>query len=187
MRKRQYVTIAAIVFGTMVFCSPHSNAASKDAYQNVFLEHLAMGPATYLNLSADGLSAAEIDKGLSDIYHGNLLQPFWIRDGKPDKRASGILAALEDAETHGLDPNSYFIDMIHQYWNSKDTVGLVRLDILLTLGMVRYIADQREGRLAPREVDPKLFAAARDVEVDWKLLLQTAFETQDIKSFLSQN
>jgi len=186
MRRLQHATMAAIVLGTMIFSSAHSYAASKDAYQNVFIEHLEMGPATYLNLNAHGKTAADIDKRLTDIYLGNGLQPFWIRDGKPDMRATNILAILEDAESHGLNPDSYFIDKIHQYWNSKDAVGLVRLDILLTMGMIRYVADQREGRMEPREIDPKLFAAARDVEVDWDLLLQIAFAAPDIKAFLDQ-
>ena len=62
----------------------------------------------------------------------------------------------------------------------------MRLDILLTLGMIRYVADQQEGRMEPREVDPKLFASARDVEVDWDALRKMAFEASDMKAFLEQ-
>ena len=186
MRKWQHATIAVMLFGALIFCSTHSYAVSKDAYQNVFIEHLEMGPATYLNINAHGKIAADIDKRLTEIYHGNGLQPFWIEESKPGPRAADILAVLEDAQSHGLDPASYFVDKIHQYWDSKDTGGLVRLDILLTLGMMRYVADQREGRMEPHEVDPELFAAARDVEVDWDVLRQTAFEAPDMKAFLDQ-
>jgi hypothetical protein len=45
---------------------------------------------------------------------------------------------------------------------------LVRLDILLTLGMMRYVGDQQEGRMEPHKVDAMLFATARDVDVDWE-------------------
>ena len=145
-----------------------------------------MGPATYLNINVHGKNAADIDKRLTEIYYGNELQPFWIEDGKPGPRAADILAVLEDAESQGLEPASYFVDKIHQYWGSQDTAGLVRLDILLTLGMMRYVADQHEGRIEPREVDPELFATARDVEVDWDALRQMAFEAPDMKAFLDQ-
>ena len=117
----------------------------------MFAEHLDRGPASYLNLEAHGKSAAEIDEKLNEMYRGNGLQPFWAHDGRPDSRAADILAVLEGAESHGLDPASYFTDKIRQYWDSKDTTGLVRLDILLTMGMVRYVADQREGRIEPRQ------------------------------------
>lgn len=186
MRRLQLATIAVMVLGALIVGSAPSYGASKEAYQNALIEHLEVGPATYLNLNFHGTSAADIDKGLTEIYHNNRMLPFWIRDGKPNNRAADILAVLEDAENHGLDPDSYFVDQIRQYWDSKDIVGLVRLDILLTLGMIRYVADQREGRIEPREVDAKLFASARDVEVDWDLLLQTAFAAPDMKAFLDQ-
>jgi len=186
MKRWQLASIAILVLAALIFCSTPGNAVSENAYQNVFIEHLEMGPATYLNINAHGKIAADIDKRLTEIYHGNKLQPFWIEDGKPGPRAADILAVLKDSESHGLNPSGYFVDKIHQYWNSKDTTGLVRLDILLTLGMMRYVADQREGRMEPRALDPKLFAGARDVEVDWNILRETAFKAPDMKAFLAQ-
>jgi murein L,D-transpeptidase YcbB/YkuD len=186
MVRWQRATIAVMVLGALISCAVHGYAASEEAYKNVFIEHLEMGPATYLNINVHGKNAADIDKRLTEIYYGNELQPFWIEDGKPGPRAADILAVLEDAESQGLEPASYFVDKIHQYWGSQDTAGLVRLDILLTLGMMRYVADQHEGRIEPREVDPELFATARDVEVDWDALRQMAFEAPDMKAFLDQ-
>jgi murein L,D-transpeptidase YcbB/YkuD len=52
--------------------------------------------------------------------------------------------------------------------------------------MMRYVADQREGRIEPREIDPKLFDTARDVEVDWGPLMKVAFRATDMKTFLGQ-
>ena len=63
---------------------------------------------------------------------------------------------------------------------------MVRLDILLTLGMMRYVVDQREGRMEPHKADAKLFATVRDVDVDWDALRKTAFEAPDMKTFLEQ-
>ena len=186
MVRWQRATIAVMVLGALISCAVHGYAASEEAYKNSFIEHLEMGPATYLNINVHGKNAADIDKRLTEIYYGNELQPFWIEDGKPGPRATDILAVLEDAESQGLNPASYFVDKIHQYWGSQDTAGLVRLDILLTLGMMRYVADQHEGRIEPREVDPELFATARDVEVDWDALRQMAFEAPDMKAFLDQ-
>ncbi len=156
---RNRITALQIVALT-AFCiasSTYGYAASHDRYQNVFIEHLEMGPATYLNINAHGKTAADIDSRLTELYHSNGLQPFWIIDGQPSQRAADVLSVLEDAKRHGLDPADYLVDKIHRYWGSSDTAGLVRLDILLTLGMMRYWADQREGRMEPRKVDPVLF------------------------------
>ena len=186
MKRWQLTTKSILVLVALMFCSAPSNAVSENAYQNVFIEHLEMGPSTYLDINVHGKAAADIDRRLTEIYHSNKLQPFWIEAGNPGPRAADILAVLIDAENHGLNPSSYFVDKIHQYWNSKDTAGLVRLDILLTLGMMRYVADQREGRIEPRILDPKLFAGARDVEVDWEVLREKVFHAPDMKAFMEQ-
>jgi len=145
-----------------------------------------MGPATYLKIDVHGKTAADIDKRLSELYYDNGLYPFWIEDGTPGSRAADMLAVLDEAGNHGLDPADYFADRIHSYWGSTETTDLVRLDILLTLGMMRYVADQREGRLEPRSVDPELFAASRDVAVDWDTLRKEAFTATDMRDFLEK-
>jgi murein L,D-transpeptidase YcbB/YkuD len=115
-----------------------------------------------------------------------MLQPFWIEGGKPSQRATDIISILEQANSHGLDPNDYFVNRINQYINDRTTAELVRLDILLSMGMMHYVADQREGRKQPREIDPKLFDTASDVEVNWSELRQEAFGAPDMKVFLEQ-
>jgi murein L,D-transpeptidase YcbB/YkuD len=186
MKRWQLTTKEILVLVALIFCSAPSNAASENAYQKVFIEHLEMGPATNLDINVHGKAAADIDRRLTEIYHSNKLQPFWIEDNKPSSRADDIVSVLKDAERHGLNPASYFVDKIDQYWESRDAAGLVRLDIYLTLGMMRYVADQREGRMEPRKLDPKLFAGARDVEVDWEALREKAFESPDMKAFMEQ-
>jgi murein L,D-transpeptidase YcbB/YkuD len=186
MRKWQHTTIAVAVAGVVMFSSSNSFAVSKDEYQDAFIELLEAGPATYLNLNVHGKESTDIDRSLTDIYHSNGLQPFWVENGKPSQRAADIISVLEDSKNHGLDPNSYFLDGIVQYTDSKDAADLVRLDVLLSLGMMRYVADQREGRIIPREIDPVLFESASDEEVDWVALRQAAFEATDMKAFLEQ-
>ena len=186
MRKWQHATIAAVVAGAVMFSPASIFAATKDEYQNAFIEFLEIGPATELNLEAHGKNPADINKSLAEIYHSNGLQPFWIENGKPSQRAADIISVLADAESHGLVPFTYFVDLINYYKDRRDTADLVRLDILLTLGMLRYVADQREGRKAPREIDPVLFESARDVELDLVSLRQAAFEAPDMKAFLEQ-
>lgn len=186
MRKWQHTTIAFAVAGVVMFSSSNSFAVSADEYQNELIELLEAGPATYLNLNVHGKESADIDRSLTDIYHSNDLQPFWVENGKPSQRAADIISVLGDAKNHGLDPNSYFLDGIVQYTDSKDAADLVRLDVLLSLGMMRYVADQREGRILPREIDPILFESASDEEVDWVALRQTAFGATDMKAFLEQ-
>jgi len=111
------------------------------------------------------------------------MQPFWIEDGKPSARALAIRSVLEGAVSHGLNPNNYFVSNIKQFWNSTDDSGLARLDIILSLGMLLYVADQQEGRMGPHLANPQLFASARNVTLNRETLMQ-GFREPDMQSFM---
>ena len=156
-----------------------------DGRQELMLHNLQLKPAAALNLSIHGITAAEIDEKLSAIYQRNNYQPFWIENGRIGQRAHAIREVLLKSGEHGLKQGDYLLSNIKQFWNSADLSSLFRLDIILTLAMIRYVADQREGRLQPRMIDPVLFATASDVSVNWPLLLNQAFRAQDMHSFLT--
>jgi len=173
-----------ILSAVMMLLPVPAIVAAGEPYQTEFIEHLEAGPAQYLGLHVHGRSAMEIDAALAEIYHANGLQPYWLENGRPSQRAEAIKSVLDDAASQGLEPSDYFTDLIHRYWDSRDTAGQVRLDLLLTIGMMRFVADQREGRLAVREIDPQLFASARNAEVEWRPLWKEAFAAADMKKFL---
>jgi len=182
MKKGTVLVVVVSLF--MILQGMSGIGAAGEQYKNVFIEHLEAGPAQYLGLNVHGRNGAEIDTVLAEIYHANDLKPYWLENGHPTRRAEAIKAVLDDARSQGLDPDDYFTGLIHRYWDSRDTTGQVRLDLLLTLGMMRFVADQREGRLAVREIDPKLFASARNAEVPWRPLWKEAFAAADMKKFL---
>lgn len=175
----------------MVFCilllSVSSHGTTPDAtYNNLLSVYLEMGPAAHLHIKAHGRSAADIDDILIQIYSNNDFQFFWIKDGKISRAGEDIRAVLQDAGSQGLNPEDYLFSKINKFWESTDKTDQAKLDILLTMGMMLYVADQREGRIQPRQLDPDLFATASDVEVDWQALLQTAFKTVDMRTFLAE-
>lgn len=161
-----------------------SYAASDATHTHLLAGYLETGPVVQLNISAHGRSAADIDEILMQLYRNNEFQPFWIKNGKMSQTGGDIHTVLLDAGSQGLNPADYLVNNINQFWNSTDVSDQAQLDILLTLGMMLYVADQREGRIQPRQLDPKLFATASDVDVDWQALFTTAFKTSDMKSFL---
>jgi hypothetical protein len=67
MRRWQLATKEILVLVALIFCSTPSNAASENAYQEVFVEHLEMGPATNLDIKVHGKAAADIDRRLTEI------------------------------------------------------------------------------------------------------------------------
>ena len=181
----------SIIFRCMVvfiafFWSTDLFAISAENFQTALIEQLEYHPAKYFGIKGQGMDAESIDQVLSKMYHENGLQPFWVGTDGPGKRARAIFKTLKAADIQGLNPERYLIDKIEKYWESTDVVGLVRLDILLTLGLRSYVADMREGRIEPRKIDPKLFATARDVEVDYNSLREQALSAPDMQAFLEQ-
>ncbi|MEE4166928.1 MAG: L,D-transpeptidase family protein [Desulfocapsaceae bacterium] len=145
-----------------------------------------MGPARALDLHILETGPAEIDETFVTLYRDNGYQPFWIEHEGPGKQAQDIRDVLSDAGSHGLEPSRYLLNSINLFWNSSDAADLVRLDILLSMGMARYVADMREGRLNPRRVEPELFDSAGDLSVDLKALFASAGNAVDMKTFLEQ-
>lgn len=191
MRKLQYRAVtaalaAAIILSTTIFSGAQCYADSNDDYKYILSEFLEVGPAAHLDINVHGRNSENIDKALTEIYSSNGLQPFWIENGKPSQRATDIISVLENAESHGLDPSAYFVELINQHKDSKHPADMIRLDILLSIGMMRYVADQREGRIQARKINPVLFESASDVEVDWAVLRPAAFQAADMKVFLDQ-
>ncbi|MGB5282446.1 MAG: hypothetical protein WBN37_14115, partial [Arenicellales bacterium] len=125
MRKWQQITIAAVIAAVATFSVAQAFAATKQDYQNEFIEILEIGPATELKINVHGKVSADLDGSLSDLYHSNELQPFWIENGKPSKRAEDIISALENAGSHGLVPTDYYVDWINAYKEGNSVADLV--------------------------------------------------------------
>ena len=181
------IVVLVCILGFIGFSVPQElYAMSQEELQTALLEQLEHNPAELLDLEGHGMDAASIDKALTDIYHENGLNPFWVSAQGPGKKAEIMLSTVKSAYTEGLNPENYRLSKIEKYWDSTDRVGLARLDILLTLALGGYVADAREGRLNPRKVDPELFAGARDVEIDPVELAEQALKAPDLKKFLEK-
>jgi murein L,D-transpeptidase YcbB/YkuD len=160
-------------------------AVDNPDFASTLIEQLEYKPARHLGVQGHGMDADRVDEILSEAYHSSGLKPFWVQPDGPGERAKIIFDTLKASKLHGLNPNMYYVDKIEKYWKRRDAVGLVRLDILLTLGLRGYVCDMREGRIEPRKVDPKLFSTARDVEFDFDALREQALSATDMTAFLN--
>ena len=186
MFKKTYglTIIGCILLVVSGFWLSEADAIEAEEFRVEFIELLEFKPAKYLGVETYGRDSQTIDQKLSQFYHKNDLQPFWVNADGPGKRARQIHDALLFADKEGLDPKRYFIDRIEKYWDSTDAAGILRLDVLLSLGLMSYVADLREGRVEPFKLDPELFATARDFELNWDDLRQQVLAAQDMKAFL---
>ncbi len=173
---------------SLLFMSVQSTAfaVNQEELSSTIVEQLELRPAALLGLEGHGLDSAHIDRVLTDTYHENGLQPFWVGVDGPGEKAQILYDAVKASYKEGLEPEDYHVSKIDKYWSSTDAVGLSRLDILLTLAVGGYVADMQAGRLNPRKVSPKLFASARDVEIDPVKLVEQIRAASDLREFLQR-
>ncbi len=70
----------------------------------------------------------------------------WSRDGKIAPQAFGVIEALKQADSRGLDPEDYDASR----WGARiANPDLVRLDVALTVSVMRYASDLHLGKFNP--------------------------------------
>lgn len=103
---------------------------------------------------------------LARVYERRHYRPGWVSDRGPSSLAAGLLAVIEAAGAHGLDPNDYphrEIRALLGQTAAPDT--LARLELLLSRTLLVYGADLSGGRIEPAAVNSPWTAAARQVDL----------------------
>lgn len=119
---------------------------------------------------------------LQQAYRNREHLPFW-HDGNA-AAARTLHAALSRAADEGLNPADYTIAGFDGLLAMTSPAARADLDILLSMLLVRYAADLRHGRLAPRRLDPELFAQPRVVNPT--VILSQAAASDDLAIHLNR-
>lgn len=122
---------------------------------------------------------------LVTVYNGLGIHPLWVTENGPTEQARQLLAILRNAETEGLNASDYGVNSIVSLWLDRTPSQLARLDLNMSLGLLTFIYDMREGRLAPRLQNSKLFDQAGCVIFDPLASLSKARDAIDITAYLA--
>jgi len=102
--------------------------------------------------------------------------PLWLEPDGIRDRARALLAAIEDAPTHGLSPQRYPIDSIRLVVGDGDldkeqsAEKLADVDVLLTAAYIGYAQDMLLGQVDPKTSGQAWHIAGRRKEVDSALV-----------------
>jgi len=101
---------------------------------------------------------ADHSRAVEDFYKPARYQLAWINEAqRPTEQALALIAALESADQQGLRPEDYdgrlwAARLAHlQSSPSPSPTELARLDLALTVSVMRYVSDQYRGRLDPED------------------------------------
>ena len=103
--------------------------------------------------------------------------PLWLEPDGVRDRARALLAAIEDAPSHGLNPSHYPIDSIRLVVGKDDDIDkdatpekLADVDVLLTAAFIGYAQDMLLGQVDPKGSAQAWHISGRRTEVDSALV-----------------
>lgn len=119
---------------------------------------------------------------LERFYRSRADRPLWVLDKAAGPRAEKLSQLLIAADLDGLDPADYRAGQVKALLGATAPEDLARLEVLLSLGLVRYAADLGQGRTTPHVADPELFVFREEVQkAD---VLEAASHAVDLDEFI---
>ena len=116
----------------------------------------AMKPRDAARLVPRSESQVEL---LQALYSGNGGRPLWLSDGKPGGAAAIVHARLSAASIHGLRAEDYRarwlgerLAALRDAMQPASAEDVAQADVALTLALLRYLADVRQGRSSVRQI-----------------------------------
>ncbi len=88
------------------------------------------------------------------IYQNNNFEPIWFTAIRSEKNFNDLLTILNNAPSDALNPANYDVERLKQFIGNQNLDGknTANYDVALTVSLVRYLYDLRQGQVEPRDV-----------------------------------
>ena len=163
-----------LVFGLLLLLP---GAASAAALQEALAAQLRAGVGTAA--TDDEIETLTV---LERFYQERALEPLWVQESGAAPRARELTELLAAADLDALDPRDYGAGPIAALLGAAAPADLAELEVRLTLGLIRFVADLGQGRTTPHVADPELFVFREEVRKE-TVLAQVAL-AQDLTLFV---
>ncbi|MGR8930661.1 MAG: L,D-transpeptidase family protein [Gammaproteobacteria bacterium] len=117
---------------------------------------------------------------LNKIYQNSHFQPIWLTANRSEKNLQDLSALLNNAGADGLNPENYDANRLKAWTECKspDRNAPANCDVALTVFLVRYLHDLREGRVSPRDIQTSAHIAPKpSLDIAGLLLQHLSNET----------
>lgn len=91
---------------------------------------------------------------LRQIYQSNDFRPIWFSTNRSEKNLQDLATILGNAAADGLNPSYYDADRLQEWIGNQtlDSNTVASYDIALTVSLVRYLQELRQGLVNPRDI-----------------------------------
>jgi len=137
-----------------------------------------------LLLRADFSRVSEL---VSQIYLNTQFQPIWFTANRSEKNLNDLLSILNNASNDALNPANYDVDRLKQLISgpNPDNSAVAGYDVALTVSLVRYLHDLRQGQVDPRDVEYPVHIAPKPA-LDLAGLLKQHLAAQTLTEVVGQ-
>ncbi len=132
--------------------------------------------------SVESDDEAAIFANLVLFYSDRNLAPLWVTTQGATERALQLSTILAAADEDALDPDDYGAAAIDALLGATRADLLAQLEVRLSLGLVKFVADLGQGRVTPQVADLDLFVL-RD-EVDKARVMGAVADAADLAAFV---
>lgn len=191
LRRVRTVAVAAALLGLGAAAPPHHAAARRAQVSPRFTQADSVTRLLEERVRADRRPAGVGEaawRRAAELYQGNQFTPLWLGSARLDPRARALVAAVVDADRHGLRRSDYPLGALSSALAAVASPGeagpeaLATADVLLTATLAAYATDMLVGRVNPRAVEPAWHIDPRAAPVD--SLVREAARTPDLAAAL---
>ena len=154
--KKTFLTLSFIALSLVSHAAEpvHEEAVSlsraKSLSPTASFMYISMKPSFMAGLSVRG----EFDfwAAIRAFYAKRKNRPYWMKNYGHHEHALILISRLENAWTHGLRPQDYYVDQIKRLLDEDGYQQKAQLELLLTVAFVKYAADLTGFRFAPAKM-----------------------------------
>lgn len=130
---------------------------------------------------------SRVSDALIQIYTKNDFRPIWLTANRSAKNLQDLVGILSNAAADGLNPARYDAERLMEWIGDKNPAGSViaSYDVALTVSLLRYLRDLREGQVNPRDIQYSTHIAPKP-PLDEAGLLNEHLESQTLTELVSQ-
>jgi L,D-transpeptidase YcbB len=136
-----------------------------------------------LLLRADFSRVSEV---VNQIYQNSHFQPIWLTDNRSEKNLQDMVRILNSAPSNALNPTNYDADRIQEWIDGQnlDDKVTASYDVALTVSVVSYLRDLRQGQVDLRDMQYPVHIAPKPA-LDIAGLLQQHLSSETLTELVS--
>jgi murein L,D-transpeptidase YcbB/YkuD len=125
---------------------------------------------------------------LSTLYAARDHKPLWTQGGPLAGQLHDLLRAIEDSETHGLNPRNYHLAVLQALTRGSTGIAeeesAIAVELLASDAFLQQARHRSSGAVAPSQLDPDWHLVPEEVDTV-ALLLQTADGNRPVEGVLA--